>query len=437
MSEIAGPQTNSANISVSEATERARKLEEEYLRAKAEYASSPSLFATSDARRERVYAIGSDALECLVNTMQPFDTKTINFEDLQKQTSALRVQRNNLAIEQASLQQKLDSDRSHMIAFEDESYHAILCFCEMALLTVKDAVEASAEALSAARRYEEYSRTRAGNDMLDAIYAINNAISAAMIDTEPNQQALASQLRLSLSRPRSAYGTIFKTAAISQTLVTAATAQKTAISASGAKAAGGGLSKKSSRAKATSNRAGSDALAEDSEHLTLSAYNLTASTEQILDRVPTNDAASTCARLDERSSDPSLPLTLDPSGDILLSRGDRETIYVSGGTAAYTAIVLTDPDHTGVTATVHAEGDQSTIVLSASAEANLGSSYLLTVGDSRGFDRSITILISGDSIPDCRAESKAAPMEPKAGHAELRVKPKKSKATPTPAPYAS
>ncbi len=238
-------------ITVSQATRYARQIETEYRGAKAEYGSLATSFGIiaipaaasalaltaedasataatalgfgtaaligegewlSNRPREKVYMTGANALECLISTMQPFDVEQTDFctycktvgdcelvrapqcqagpdggmigsrDEAQKAAEVLAG-----AITQVKNDRELAKDKKH--------FRPYLCYAEQALKAARASDQAAAKAYDAAVKYQQYSTRYAGNAMVSTANTINNKVSEAMIDSEPDLSKLASNLK--------------------------------------------------------------------------------------------------------------------------------------------------------------------------------------------------------------------------------------------------
>ncbi len=394
MSNLKGPQQSGA-LSVGEATEIALRLESEYRGAKAEYGSVAALTGISESGRERVYMMGANALECLVSSYQAYDVNLTNFDELQQTGSMLDKKRDDMSVQTAAFEQMLSQE---LTKHYDCSADAVWCASEHALLLVKRVVDAAQKTLVAAREYRQYSFATAGKTMLLSTYAINNEVSSALIDSEPD----TSRLAMSLGAARPPFGA--PTLAAVQTMRTALeraealkqlTQERRAVTAEAAISRGGAKSAAPADELGLVERHLEDLLAEGGKLLDL--------TVTMAAFVPTSDPqveSKTCTGLASTVSSSAHPLALSPSGDVPLYCGGEEEVGVSGGNAPYSVRLLND--HAGVTATEIVQGNRVKVVLGASSDARLDSRSVLMVNDSSGYERSANVVISNDpALPHC------------------------------------
>jgi hypothetical protein len=187
---------NECGIGVTKGTEYAHQVENEYRGAKSEYGSITASFGTllipvgasamalgatgqsatavtllgfgaaaifgegyllSNAAREKVYMTGSDALECLIGTMRPFDETLNDFKTLHQRVGDLENPKvSGVLSEQAiALEQELNTLRTDpCIANDRVVAKPILCYAEKTLKAAKSAQQAAIKADDAATKFQ-------------------------------------------------------------------------------------------------------------------------------------------------------------------------------------------------------------------------------------------------------------------------------------------
>jgi hypothetical protein len=241
-------------VSVSQATNYARQIEEEYTGAKSEYGSINSTagvllipagtsalalgaeggsasvvtslgfggagllgmsYWLANSKRETAYMTGVDALECLISTMQPFDVEQTDFARLDDTVGdwANAYPSGNgggsngpPASGMAYANFEVESDASYLGAqlailktnpdvAADACLKPALCYAEQVLKVAGLGTQAASKAYDAQLKYEQFSKRLAGDAMVGLVNSINNKVNKVMTETEPNLQALAGELK--------------------------------------------------------------------------------------------------------------------------------------------------------------------------------------------------------------------------------------------------
>ena len=458
------PSGGASSLTVSQATNYARQIEEEYIGAKSEYGSVSSAvgivlipagasalalgaagesaaavsglgfggaallgagYWLSNTKREKVYMTGADALECLVGTMQPFDVEQTDFAALKDQRDQMREANTAVASGASDLEEQLARVRSDPEAVKDPCSKPVLCYTEQALKAAKSNSQAESKAYDAALKYDLFSRRYAGSAMVTVVNTINNKVNEVMTDTEPDLHALANSLSGAIPQSAQTLGGI--SSAASATTAAATLTQKTDISQADAQAAAAGISAKGrpgAGGVCSASNQGSvgwrtreelGELFERSEALQWRNYRLIGQTETVVDLTPDaiKPKTESCTKLFDQPGVAPDVLTLNPDGYIAITQGGKQTIAISGGKLPFAVRLMSDFQDNGITAETKYDSGKATIEIDVSAGAEVNS-YPLMVTDSTGIGRPLIIVVSkkaDDSAdtPDCAA---AAPPQP-------------------------
>lgn len=189
----------------------------------------------SNKPREKVYMTGANALECLIDTMQPFDTGQTNFGKLNRTVQVMSDKVSLLNLNTQNLDGQLLTTKTDINNIPKDASNPnikpVLCYAEMALKAARANSLAESKAYDAATKYQEFSQRYAGANMVNVTNSINNKVGAAMTDNEPDLSALAS--RLSSTIPTSAQSLAGISNASSAVAAAAATTQKVSINLPG------------------------------------------------------------------------------------------------------------------------------------------------------------------------------------------------------------
>jgi hypothetical protein len=440
---------------VSQATNYARQIEEEYLGAKSEYGSMSSAtglllipagasalalgaeggasaavsglgfgsagvlglgYWLSNTKREKVYMTGTDALECLIGTMQPFDVEQTDFAKLSSRRDEM-LEANTKAASRASyLEERLTRVRSNPLVVKNPCAKPVLCYAEQALKAAKSTSAAESKAYDAALQYQNFSEEDAGNEMIRVVNSINSKVNQVMTDTEPDLHSLANSLSSFI--PQSADSLAGISSASSATSAAAALAQKTEIAQPAAdKAAGGprggggpggGACKGSNPfAIGSPTRDELDELLKQSEELQWKNVLLVGQTETVVDLTPgdTKPKTENCTKLFDQPGVAPAMMTLNPDGYPALTQGDKLVIAISGGQSPFAVRLMCDCYDSGITVETKYSSGKGTIEISASGSAK-AASYPVMVSDSTGMSRVVMVVVTkkaDDSAdtPDC------------------------------------
>lgn len=452
-----------SSVTVSQATNYARQIEEEYIGAKSEYGSISSAtglllipagasalalgaeggsaaavsalgfgsagvlglgYWLSNTKREKVYMTGADALECLIGTMQPFDVEQTDFKELEKRRDDMSEANSGASLRTDELVEQLTRVRSNPAATKNPCAKPVLCYAEQALKAAKSNSQAQSKAYDAALKYELFSERYAGNAMVSVTNTINNKVNEVMTDTEPDLHALAS--RLSGAIPQSAQSLAGISTASTATSTAAILTQKTEIAkpeaekaeanlkAAAAGTGGGvcGTSNPDSVGEKASDELGE--LFERSEALQIENTFLLGQTETVVDLTPDviKPKTESCTKLFDQPGVAPDVLTLNPDGYIAVTQGEKKKVTISGGKLPFAVRLMCDCYDKGITAETDYDSGKATIEISASASASVNS-YPLMVTDSTGIGRPLIIVVSkkaGDSAdtPDCPSAEESA-----------------------------
>jgi hypothetical protein len=402
ISGIAQIETNGQHVSVEDATSIARKVEEQYVMARVEYGSL--LFATASSRRRRqIYAIGSEALECLVSTRQPFDPTITNLDVLDKYMSRLDLNLKVAATDNISLEESSTSPLIAPAEFYNDAACGIFCFVEKTVVAIDNAITLATDALRKAIKYRKVSVPFAGISTLDEIYAINNRVSVALIDDNLSLDSLRSEQYSGIAdSTRQLSDNTKGIALLSTALESAAETPMIAIAIPSAlRGSGPGV-----RSPGTSSVHSLETLYNKAQQSLPHLSSLVSDSETIMDLVPSGALMGSpeCKTLYQGVHAPTAVLSVEPSGDISVPVGGNKILWVSGGSPPYIGRFQTDAHRGGPTARERSYEGGGTIEIQASSDVRPNQSFVLVVEDSSGNQRLSNILTTNSVEKHCHCD---------------------------------
>ena len=379
--------------------------------------------------REKVYMTGASALECLIDTMEPFDEQQTDFPKLRTFVDDMADTRADLNDRAHNLEKNLAQVKTAIQNSQDAlnpNVAPVLCYVEKALKASNGSGQAESKAYDAAVKYDQFSQNLAGKNTVDVANRINDMVSAAMIDNEPDLHTLASNLSSAI--PTSAQSLAQISTAKSAVTAAATATQKVAINApaalkvssTGAGGGGGGGGKAGKGAKPlnawTINEL--NQLIDQSASLQKTGSWLNSQTETVVDLTPDaiRPRTESCTNLFDQPGSPPDLLTLNPSGYLPLKQGDDLSVAISGGKVPYDVRLMCDCYGKGITATTQYESGKATIKISASGDARAGT-YPLMVVDATGVGRPLVLAVPDPSKTDYSDEPDCAPITADTGAA--------------------
>ena len=298
---------------------------------------------------------------------------------------------------------------------------AVLCYVEKALKAAKSSGQAESKAYDAALQYDQFSESLAGKKTVDVANTINDMVSLAMINNEPDLHTLASNLSSAI--PTSAQSLAGISTAKSAVTEAAAETKKVAIGAptpltkgivpagGGGAGGGGGGAAKGAKSLDPWTIIELNELIDQSNSLQKVGSRLNNQVETVVDLTPDaiKPKTESCTKLFDQPGSPPDLLTLNPSGYLVLKQGDDQSVVISGGKIPYDVRLMCDCYGKGVVATTQYEGGKATIKISAAADAQAGS-YPLMVVDSTGIGRPLVLVVPDPAKTDYSDEPDCAPV---------------------------
>ncbi|MGD0074438.1 MAG: hypothetical protein ABSD31_08855 [Candidatus Binataceae bacterium] len=345
--------------------------------------------------REDLYVTAAQGVQCLLTNMQPYTNASDDkLKELNGWLDSLQRQRQKLGQLTAAVDNEPKPKKCATPTPEQASRAKLL----------KAAQQASAAASKADTMGRLFLDTAAGEPsaIVNTVDKINNNLSSALIKTEPDVKSLASNLKgvipdsaTSLAGIPNAKENAAQAKANTPPPSTAAPATAPAPVKTTEVTAGKGASASIPSSISVSAPAGVSTVDGQLAEAVLDSVFVT---EHILNMLGQNTSppnVEACTSLAKKAEEPAV-LAFNPDGDILISKGDKTTVAITGAKAPYIRPMFTEPSQPAITATLV----QSNIELAATKEAKAGF-YPFFVGDGpTGKPLNVAILTSPeDSCP--------------------------------------
>jgi hypothetical protein len=473
-------------ITIRQGTICARTVENEYCGAQDEYASIPAAFGTllipvgssalalagtgqsaaavtslgfgsaailaggyllSNKKREKVYMTGASALECLIDTMGPFDKdqNPTTFENLSTEKKRLEEVKEHLDKDIPALEAAITQYHANY-AFVGQNAKKMLCYAEKTLSSAKTAQSAAIKANDSSGKYLNYSEDRAGREMVNDVHIMDNKVRMAMIDNEPDLQKLASNLSGAIPATAQSLAGINAKTSDSKKAADEATMQQD--SANQAKSRSNAAKQQNQQVQEQTEKKEKksfeltfprenfdtalpnipsdprygflkpvdqqrrmakslSSLIAKADRLFYQTPSAIGATNEVVDLTPSEITPNIKACTDlfkESTTTPQTVLTLNPYGDILIPQGGQETVEISNGNPPYTVMFL--GQRRDINATEKVAKEKASIVIQASNKAKVKSSIPLMVTDSTGIGKVLNIVVvskkpHSSTEPDC------------------------------------
>jgi hypothetical protein len=250
--------------------------------------------------------------------------------------------------------------------------------------------------------------------MVNVVNSINNKVSTAMIDSEPDLSKLASSLSSVIPASAQSLAGINAKTATANANASQAKTDAAGATAAAPKAASAVIA--AMKAKNINNIGIQSAqqcvhnlsnLNEAAEKLAITTTLENNNIEQVIIRTPTEIAPNTkeCTKLFNKPSTASPILSLSPGGDLPVALGASETVQISGGQAPYSSTFLCDCYGKGVTATLKVAEGKTSITVHAPDKMPSPNYFPLMVTDATGVGRPLNIVVvdkkAEADTPDC------------------------------------